>query len=266
MNSSSSSSDIQIPAGTQGTAVAAALELKNSQNNTTTATATTTLQRNNNNGYGSSMQPPQPQQHQQHPTTLGELYHAGSTVSGSLNGSTSNNKMTATVDVNTTIGCGGGNGGNGGMMSMSVGGGSGICNVNNIAALATTATTNSSTSSISMHDFDNRQSINNGAAAAAPLSGLMVGSCGVIGSGMGVSGGIGSKPQERYVWEMRARSPNVTPASTVLNSPDLNTDMQYSIHPHQRQLQQIRVGRSPGSQFEQHNILPQVGVSIIIYI
>ncbi|XP_017485465.1 PREDICTED: uncharacterized protein LOC108374026 isoform X1 [Rhagoletis zephyria] len=66
------------------------------------------------------------------------------------------------------------------------------------------------------------------------------------------------KPQERYVWEMRTRSPNVTPASTVLNSPDLNTDVQYALHHHQhRQHHQIRVGRSPGSQFEQQNVMPQ---------
>ncbi|KAM8718898.1 hypothetical protein ACLKA7_011578 [Drosophila subpalustris] len=85
--------------------------------------------------------------------------------------------------------------------------------------------------------------------------------------------------QERYVWEMRTRSPNVTPASTVLNSPDLNAELQYSsIHncqtfeqlspPHQLagylgtqqhsayyyqrpHPHQIRVGHSPGSsQFE----------------
>lgn len=114
-------------------------------------------------------------------------------------------------------------------------------------------------------------------------------------------GGVGagtpaqnSKPvsQERYVWEMRSRSPNVTPASTVLNSPDLNADLQYApMHHHQtfeqlspphqlpgylgaqqQQQQQsayyyqrplphqIRVGRSPGSsQFE-----PEVGWSLSI--
>ncbi|XP_017852985.1 uncharacterized protein LOC108606942 isoform X2 [Drosophila busckii] len=83
-----------------------------------------------------------------------------------------------------------------------------------------------------------------------------------------------SASQERYVWEMRTRSPNVTPASTVLNSPDLNAELQYApMHQHQpfeQQLpgylgtqqppnyyyqrphpHQIRVGRSPGSsQFE----------------
>lgn len=83
------------------------------------------------------------------------------------------------------------------------------------------------------------------------------------------------QPQERYVWEMRTRSPNVTPASTVLNSPDLNADLPYAPLPgrpsptggvgrldssqdssnsyyYQRpHLHQIRVGRSPGSsQFE----------------
>ncbi|XP_020712809.1 uncharacterized protein LOC101453910 isoform X3 [Ceratitis capitata] len=65
------------------------------------------------------------------------------------------------------------------------------------------------------------------------------------------------KPQERYVWEMRTRSPNVTPASTVLNSPDLNTDVQYTLHHHQHRQHQIRVGRSPGSQFESQNVIPQ---------
>ncbi|XP_030563257.1 uncharacterized protein LOC115764404 isoform X2 [Drosophila novamexicana] len=94
--------------------------------------------------------------------------------------------------------------------------------------------------------------------------------------------------QERYVWEMRTRSPNVTPASTVLNSPDLNAELQYApMHHHQAFEQvspsnqmpggylgtqqqpqqqsayyyqrphphQIRVGRSPGSsQFEPEGI------------
>lgn len=59
------------------------------------------------------------------------------------------------------------------------------------------------------------------------------------------------KPQERYVWEMRTRSPNTTPASTVLNSPDL-AEVQYSQH-HGRQ-HQIRVGRSPVSQVD--NMVP----------
>lgn len=85
-----------------------------------------------------------------------------------------------------------------------------------------------------------------------------------------IQSGIGmaalTKLQERYVWEMRTRSPDLTPASTVLNSPDLNTDLQYLPHPHQsRQMQQIRVGRSPVNQFDQHNLLPQV-VNIFILI
>ncbi|KAL9880719.1 X11L isoform 2-T3 [Glossina fuscipes fuscipes] len=108
--------------------------------------------------------------------------------------------------------------------------------------------TNNATNSVV--DYDSGASVSNGVGFSA-----------VTNDGVGVItvGGMGAanKPQERYVWEMRARSPNVTPASTVLNSPDLNNDMQYSLHPHQRQMQQIRVGRSPGSQFEQHNILPQ---------
>ncbi|KAH8336198.1 hypothetical protein KR074_010188 [Drosophila pseudoananassae] len=85
------------------------------------------------------------------------------------------------------------------------------------------------------------------------------------------------QPQERYVWEMRTHSPNVTPASTVLNSPDLNADLPYaplqgrqspsgglgmgrlessqessnSYYYQRPHLHQIRVGRSPGSgQFE----------------
>ncbi|XP_023166625.1 uncharacterized protein LOC111596583 isoform X2 [Drosophila hydei] len=107
--------------------------------------------------------------------------------------------------------------------------------------------------------------------------------------------GAACKPvsQERYVWEMRTRSPNVTPASTVLNSPDLNAELQYapmhhhqafervspphqlpgymsSQHQQQQQQQQqqqsgyyyqrphphqIRLGRSPGSsQFEPEGI------------
>ncbi|EDW26511.1 GL13054 [Drosophila persimilis] len=90
-----------------------------------------------------------------------------------------------------------------------------------------------------------------------------------------------SLQQERYVWEMRTRSPNVTPASTVLNSPDLNAELPYaplqgqspgqmsmgygetggqmaSSYYYQRpHLHQIRVGRSPGSQFDAHESLPQ---------
>ncbi|XP_018796754.1 PREDICTED: amyloid beta A4 precursor protein-binding family A member 1 isoform X3 [Bactrocera latifrons] len=74
----------------------------------------------------------------------------------------------------------------------------------------------------------------------------------------GIVGTFSEKPQERYVWEMRTRSPNVTPASTVLNSPDLNTDVQYALHhQHRQHHHQIRVGRSPGSQFEQQNVMPQ---------
>lgn len=92
--------------------------------------------------------------------------------------------------------------------------------------------------------------------------------------------------QERYVWEMRTRSPNVTPASTVLNSPDLNGELSYvplqglspsgggvqgsdsygsnagrdsgSYYYQRPQLHQIRLGRSPGSQFETRDVLPQV--------
>lgn len=186
------------------------------------------------------------------PTTLGgDLYHAGSgptlvaatTIIGggsggvgsvsNINTFATNNKLTATVDGSS--------------------GGNNITTAANNINMAINQ--NSSSTNSSIHDYDNRQSsINNGIIA-------MSSSVGGVSGGVGVVGGAGgfSKPQERYVWEMRARSPNVTPASTVLNSPDLNTDLQYSIHPHQRQLQQIRVGRSPGSQFEQHNILPQVG-------
>lgn len=239
-----SNSDVPVSSSSVAGATTTTLaEFKNSQNNITT---TSTQHRNS---YGAPSLP-HPLHPPQHPTTLGDLYHTGSTVTSTgLNNnssSSSNNRMTATVDV--------GGGGGVGVGAMAIVG---------VVPNATTATktTNSSTSS-SMHDYDNRQSINNGAAS---LSGLMVASCGAgVGVG-GMMGGIGSKPQERYVWEMRARSPNVTPASTVLNSPDLNTDMQYSIHPHQRQLQQIRVGRSPGSQFEQHNILPQVGGNILYF-
>lgn len=118
--------------------------------------------------------------------------------------------------------------------------------------------------------------------------------------GVGTAGGSKPASQERYVWEMRSRSPNVTPASTVLNSPDLNAELQYApMHHHQtfeqlspphqlpgylgtqqQQQQQsayyyqrplphqIRVGRSPGSsQFEPEvgytlrNLLNNIGIS-----
>lgn len=46
---------------------------------------------------------------------------------------------------------------------------------------------------------------------------------------------------ERYSWEKRQTSPNTTPASTVLNSPDL-------IEVHYQHQHQIKVGRSPVSQ------------------
>lgn len=51
----------------------------------------------------------------------------------------------------------------------------------------------------------------------------------------------GLKEQERYVWEMRtkSRSPNITPSTTVLNSPESN-DLHFT-----NQQQQIRLGRSP---------------------
>ncbi|KAH8392981.1 hypothetical protein KR200_007209 [Drosophila serrata] len=93
------------------------------------------------------------------------------------------------------------------------------------------------------------------------------------------------QPQERYVWEMRTRSPNVTPASTVLNSPDLNAELPYvpmqgqspsvgggqglpgyglssgrdsgNYYYQRPHLHQIRLGRSPGSQFESRDALPQ---------
>lgn len=52
---------------------------------------------------------------------------------------------------------------------------------------------------------------------------------------------------ERFVWEKRRRSPNTTPASTVLNSPDLSEVNHYAHHPVQHQ---IKVGRSPVSQHE----------------
>lgn len=46
---------------------------------------------------------------------------------------------------------------------------------------------------------------------------------------------------DRYTWDRRRTSPNTTPASTVLNSPDL-------IEVHYQHQHQIKVGRSPVSQ------------------
>lgn len=51
------------------------------------------------------------------------------------------------------------------------------------------------------------------------------------------------------IWEKRRRTPNTTPASTVLNSPDFNEMHHYTHNPVQHQ---IKVGRSPVNQHE-HN-------------
>lgn len=51
------------------------------------------------------------------------------------------------------------------------------------------------------------------------------------------------------IWEKRRRTPNTTPASTVLNSPDFNEGHHYTHNPVQHQ---IKVGRSPVNQHE-HN-------------
>lgn len=51
------------------------------------------------------------------------------------------------------------------------------------------------------------------------------------------------------IWEKRRRTPNTTPASTVLNSPDFNEIHHYSHNPVQHQ---IKVGRSPVNQHD-HN-------------
>lgn len=252
----------------------------NTSTNTTT-TATTTVStvnelkgsHNQNSVLFSAHQQQQRNNYALAPTPPGDLlyHHAGtgsssSTAAGSSafigSGSMGSNNTFGSINKATTATVDGtGNG-----------------SVNNTTTSAVASSTNNimsgmgsgsgdSTTSSSLHDYDSRQSINNGGTTTS-LVGLSMGgntagaATGSSGSGGGSASGF-SKPQERYVWEMRARSPNVTPASTVLNSPDLNTDMQYSIHPHQRQLQQIRVGRSPGSQFEQHNILPQVGGVLI---
>lgn len=54
--------------------------------------------------------------------------------------------------------------------------------------------------------------------------------------------------RETNIWEKRRRTPNTTPASTVLNSPDFNEMHHYS---HNVQ-HQIKVGRSPVNQHD-HN-------------
>lgn len=60
----------------------------------------------------------------------------------------------------------------------------------------------------------------------------------------------GDFEREINFWEKRHRSPNTTPASTVLNSPDFGESHHYTHHPVQHQ---IKVGRSPVNQHE-HNI------------
>lgn len=256
----------------------------NTSTNTTT-TATTTVSTVNelkgSHNQNSVLFSAHQQQHQQQqrnnyalaPTPPGDLlyHHAGtgsssSTAAGSSafigSGSMGSNNTFGSINKATTATVDGtGNGSVNNTTTSTV-----ASSTNNIMSGMGSGSGDSTTSS-SLHDYDSRQSINNGGTTTS-LVGLSMGgnaagaATGSSGSGGGSASGF-SKPQERYVWEMRARSPNVTPASTVLNSPDLNTDMQYSIHPHQRQLQQIRVGRSPGSQFEQHNILPQVGGVLI---
>lgn len=54
--------------------------------------------------------------------------------------------------------------------------------------------------------------------------------------------------RDTNIWEKRRRTPNTTPASTVLNSPDFNEMHHYS---HNMQ-HQIKVGRSPVNQHD-HN-------------
>ncbi|XP_058975067.1 uncharacterized protein DDB_G0283357 isoform X1 [Musca domestica] len=274
MNSSNSDSTTTTTTTSGATATAPALnELKASQNHT--AFSTTQPQQQHHHQYHHHHQQQQ-QRNYYAPTPPSDLlyhHHAGSGSSSSLSISAAGGiATTATTNPTTTsniIGSGSGNNSFGSInkMTATVDGGNGgsvnnttivpSTNTTNAAMTTTTTTTNnanssgtsnSTTTNSSILDYDNRQSINNGSGG---------GGMATVGGNPTVGGSVFSKPQERYVWEMRARSPNVTPASTVLNSPDLNTDMQYSIHPHQRQLQQIRVGRSPGSQFEQHNILPQ---------
>lgn len=55
--------------------------------------------------------------------------------------------------------------------------------------------------------------------------------------------------RDTNIWEKRRRTPNTTPASTVLNSPDFNEMHHYSHNPVQHQ---IKVGRSPVNQHD-HN-------------
>lgn len=52
------------------------------------------------------------------------------------------------------------------------------------------------------------------------------------------------------MWEKRKRSPSITPANNVLNSPDFNESHMYSHHPVQHQ---IKLGRSPVNQHDHNN-------------
>ncbi|GAB0087184.1 amyloid-beta A4 precursor protein-binding family A member 1 isoform X1 [Sergentomyia squamirostris] len=70
---------------------------------------------------------------------------------------------------------------------------------------------------------------------------------------------------ERYLWEMRRRTPNTTPASTVLNSPDLTeTESRHSYHHHHHHQYPIKLGRSPVSHTDSASPVTPPGGPVLV--
>ncbi|XP_055680912.1 uncharacterized protein LOC129788691 [Lutzomyia longipalpis] len=76
---------------------------------------------------------------------------------------------------------------------------------------------------------------------------------------------INSIASERYLWEMRRRTPNTTPASTVLNSPDLTeNESRHGYHHHHHHQYPIKLGRSPVSHADSASpVTPPGGAAVV---
>uniref|UniRef100_A0A1B0D2W1 Uncharacterized protein n=1 Tax=Phlebotomus papatasi TaxID=29031 RepID=A0A1B0D2W1_PHLPP len=76
---------------------------------------------------------------------------------------------------------------------------------------------------------------------------------------------INNVVSERYLWEMRRRTPNTTPASTVLNSPDLTeSESRHGYHHHHHHQYPIKLGRSPVSHADSASpVTPPGGAALV---